>query len=672
MIFGLFLAGISSFITKSFDYPIEKVKIQRSPLILLALDEKNRLFLEFLTKDEEKDAIFINYAEKKEEILDFYFLENTHSILILSNENLVIFDYEKDEVLWKLEENCSIKAINYEENLNDKCFYLCLGKTGLFLKEIDLLKPTKGTILLEITEKYREIVQKDPVFREKGLFFDNNSMVLDVFSGSYYKNNKENQRKVAFSRENRKLTIEHWKITLFLPDFLDNFNLIEIIPLRKSEFLFNFQEISSKNNEILIFSTEKNEISHVETTKDLFSIYFSEEILILFRKTGFSQYFLNENLMGITPFSTLFEKAQNLLKFKPFNEKWMIIGFETNQIKVWDFWNKKIRANIGFSIENQQISNVFPLKNLSLLIISSENRSFLLKSVFKEEKFIEIPLSLEINQFFELSESFQLIFTKKSCYLMKFLNEKTWSFDFPGEIVGFSEYNITSELRILLVITRNNRIFGFYINNNMEIWLFLEEMIISESSVYKLINGKGVNKGISAYVSMENKEMFKISYENQAFHQEKIGKLPGRLEESFIFDEEENFLVFQEENSNKKLLFLNKELISDFSIPVLAFKEVIVVNEKRIIFHDYLKMVQLAKFYRCEGEACYCSNGEKVIDGNCEKIREIEKKTDNKHEFTKAWPYMLIIGVTMGVMFVWIIYNIKSTEKELMKNFKQE
>lgn len=48
---------------------------------------------------------------------------------------------------------------------------------------------------------------------------------------------------------------------------------------------------------------------------------------------------------------------------------------------------------------------------------------------------------------------------------------------------------------------------------------------------------------------------------------------------------------------------------------------------------------------------------------------KIEHKSQ---EFQYIWPYLLIICLTMGGFFAIIVYNIKSTEKILIKSIKEQ
>ena len=599
---------------------------------------------------------------------------------------------EKKEIIFKIreEENVNIQPIEYEGNLakNNNFLYFCVHKQTkqVFLKEYDFSQ-RKITKTIEI-HSFPEALIENPLFHENFIFFFNSSQALDANTGIFTKKRKSNNEKVSFSlnNNNKQIIIKHWQISLYVPVFLLKHTLLEIVPLKKNEFLFHFRDQANATDEILLYSVDKNEFLPIESSiNPIFQIFFSQEILILVKKTESLQFFLKENqdIIEKTKFSLTFEQSQNTLKFK--SKGSLICGLENTKITLWSLKTcKKLKVlPLPKAAEEIDYSDFYLMNNGSLILESEDNNHvFIINSAFSKDESIKIQeihgFHYEIKDFFEISDEFQVVIQKKSFVVIRNLQETLWKFEFSNEIAGYIDIFDEKGLEALVFITKDRKIYGFSNKNskNTSFELFTELPLETDGEIHKLIKAKG-NNNRTAYISVENGEIFNITLlENKLFSIQKLGKFEGILEESFIFEEAENFVLYKKTHQIKSsLIFLNPRLIVDFSISVLSLSQISTINDKTLILHDGLKIGQIAKFYRCDDSHCYCVNGEQLREGNCEKLKEDKvkkQKNSNNIDFINVLPYMLIIGGSLTFFFVWIIYNIKSTERELIKSIKKE
>ena len=705
----LWFMMISSIISLRIDLPfsIKMLKITNDPKILMGISESNEFFLYNFTQ---KSIIYLFKPpiSSIESLLDIVPVKFESKILLISQRHIFLLNYEFDLVEMTYEEKSLIFPI-YLEEIDEMYLYFSEGN-GLFLMEIGIIKK-KQRILMKFPEEnsIKQAIFSNETKKIYGLF-DNKQIIFDILSLEIKENPFFGRNFIGGSFETPKTFTFHKEKQEILIEFIDkNFTeklhfsqkselseINSIVSFKEKGYFLHIKENSMNKERIFFYERENQQFLPVEHEHFSISSIFSKENFIYFADKMSISAHESQNFKDIhifSSFSAIFEKSQNIRKFMVLNEKSQIVGISSdNSIAIWDFHSKKLLKKLFLNVESQ-IFDIYPLQNDSNLLILTENSGFILEietqAVIKNftkfsSKKNSFFLDIESKNFFLSLDSNRI-----SLKIWDFFAEKPfWTYDNleeKDEILDCFSYKI-DKMRVLIMVSKKGKLISWLLNENPEKLSsdnyespkeIAKLNLKSNSEIYKIIPSK--KTGIF-YVSFENGELFVLflDLKQRTFFIQKKLKLKIRLELAFFCENEESFLQISKEN--RTMIFLNNEFQWEFSLPIYEFQQSEILKSCHLIFHDGLTLGIITKFFKCDQNLlgkneCLCNNKGELRENHCENNisnGEQKKKPKTKNEFGEVWPYLLIIFGGMALFFLWMIYNIKSTEAELIKIIKKE
>ena len=685
-IFLFFALFLSVAISAEFSFPVKSLKSSPNPSIFFGISENHDFFLYNIYKK----TIIYNFKPTDEKILDVFPIKAQNRVFLITEHHIHILNYELDILESSMYEKGVIFPIDMKEVIDH--YYYLLEENGVLLKKIDVYGKIKE---IEIFKGFREESiksYKKMIFNEKTQKFyiitENNFISIknfDDFSIEVQEipyNIRFIDTNLVFYDDKSVIYIEdlenNMKNEVFLPAFINGKELIAIYSLiEKNCFLLQFRERSGSKDLIYIYDSENREFFPIETEISLIiSIISQNETIYIFDKkrietNEIEEFYENHN------FFRFFKNSQNLKKFVTFNEENQIIGLsKENSIKIWDFNSQTAPIEIiSFSSIKESIMEVIPLKNQSFLAITEKTAYFMEKKgkLIKKHDFSKKILSF--SYFDNLKIGVYLDFLRTSIEFYDFSHEKNIgnfrTFVENTEIIDFLTISY-NKMDFVIIWTTECHLIAFIFIENEGFSKLAEFHEHNSSEIYRLL--PSINRGIF-YVSFENGQIYEIflGVYKKAFIVKKKMKLEEKIEKTFIFEKQDNFLQFSK--ANNTIVFLNNKFEWEFDITVSMYNGLEILNDKYILFHDGLTLGVIAKFYHClKKKHCLCKN-----DGNltnyCERtelLEEIAKNKKKSEDFSQIWPYALLIVIFLGIFFVMIITNIKSTERELIKAIKTQ
>lgn len=437
---------------------------------------------------------------------------------------------------------------------------------------------------------------------------------------------------------------------------------------RDSDFFFDCNSIyrfdKNENQNKLVFEWE-NEIKSLQKYDN--TIYFSD------KKAAYSIK-IHDLLI---PFQLKYENSTNLTKVKAKNN--LIVGLtQTQEVSIWHQNNSKLFKTLDLP-QNQHPLDFFILKNY--LLIETNNSNLILYHLDN------LTMSYIFNKKFESKiikienvEKTDLIFILTSdnkIFLMNILNFLTiWSdnhleniIDIAVSVPGRSSFTFT------MIFAKKVLVLSFSLDFLSEINLELIQSLSEYGEVHKLFrvfeefflvsftNGNLVG----FYVDFKKKEDERFKIIKKAKFDYRIDKLvfSGNLFEEYIAHNEEE----------RKLFFFNKNGKIEYSFFTEKYFELISDDYETsfILVNDKNQIGQIIKNFECdyfeEKINCGCSNGFYLKENKCER-RDISN-SNNKFETPSPWPYIFLIIFALSSFMGWAIYNIKSTERALIKALEE-
>lgn len=593
-------------------------------------------------------------------IIGFFPIVNQRKIIIFFVNRVVLLDFELSLIEWEiLEEFCEVLPIDYEiKELLGEFFYLCKSFKSVSLIRVSIEKGLKEVINVFkeediginqfIKAEFEQKSNKIRIFNEKAIF----SIQIELFIIEKTEI-KENYvvfgDLIAFLKEKSLILTninEKKSKNIELPAFIEEIThiqsiypfdigfFIEIIPktpLKTNIFFYNYQ----KQVFLPIITLDNSPIAKIFIKTGLFYLYKRESLCII-DETELKE--LNS-----------FENSLNIGKFILITLKNEILAIYKGKLKSFDFITKKPIETIDFIIE---IKDIFYISNEKVLLVFKND--FL---CIYDLKTNEIGLKKEVLGVIKVFNGLIYSISKGNTIIQynqaDFNIINVFSFENKEKILDFIILTIKNQ-DFLVILTEKGFISIYNAENPLKEVCFLD--IKEINGVFRLISS--FIKEDVFYLAISKGDFMSFSFnlpKRTLFLKEKL-KNENISNIIPLGEGIEGFILVNESNSS--LTVLNNRFQKEFQV-------------------DYHGLLHLEGGFKGNNEVFLVLSddfGLKSYILSYKEVfsKEIKGKGTKAQEFKDFWPYVVIIAGSMGFFFIWIVYNIKETERILINSIKRD
>ena len=257
---------------------------------------------------------------------------------------------------------------------------------------------------------------------------------------------------------------------------------------------------------------------------------------------------------------------------------------------------------------------------------------------------------------------------------MNFLD--IWSDNHLEKIINIAVSTpLHSSFTFAIIFTKKMRILSFSLDFLSEINFEIIQSLYEYGEVYKIFRAfeeffmvSFTNGNLLVFnVDFKKKEDERFQIIKKAKFDYKIDKLlfSGNLFEEYLaHNDVEGKLYFLNRNGKVEYSFFSEKtfvLVSDDS------------ETNFILVNDKNQIGQIIKNFECDYFAekfnCNCSKGFYWKEDKCERLKN--SNSNNQFETPSPWPYIFLILFALSSFMGWAIYNIKSTERALIKALEE-
>lgn len=628
----------------------------------------------------------------------------TFGLNVINNDRTLYFFQEQNKTLYALSNVDSTTIFEFHRNLTFNIILDLQEKllwnnfTFLANKHELILFSFNSIVEISLKLKRKRIIFKTEekiIFLQHSGFFEEENLLFftqdENFTLSIWKMNLDNKvivklasnfskrsdlfaplydkaKNVIFLNENEpkeKYSIQKKEI-----DYILKYELSEVSEEkhRDDDFFVEFNSIyrfdKNENRKMLVFKW-KDEIKSLQKYND--TIYFSD-------KNKAYSFKINDIVL---PFRLTYESSANLTKVKA--KKNLIVGLtQTQKISLWHKNNSKHYKTLDFP-QNHHPLDFFILQNYLLIetndssIILYHLNNLTISCIFNKKfefKIIKVENVEETNMIFILTEDNKIV-------LMNILNFlPIWSDSHLEKIIDIAVSTTkSSSFTFTIIFSKKVRILSFSLDFLSEINDEIVQSLSEYGEVYKLFRAfeeffiVSFYNGnlIGFYVDFKKKEDERFHIIKKTKYDYRIDKLvfSGNLFEEYLaHNEVEGKLYYLNRNGKIEYSFFSEKafkLISDDS------------DTNFILVSDKDKIGQIIKNFECnyfeEKFNCDCSKNFNLKENKCEKINN--SSSLNQFEPPSPWPYIFLILFALSSFMGWAIYNIKSTERALIKALEE-